>query len=86
MKFTTHRCYKRFNSDLFLKDLAFSSVFSRIFFIKDTEIAWNLWFTEFTRICNNHAPLRSYKTKDRKNPWITDDTRNFLEKGDAGTS
>ena len=74
--------YKNFKENLFLEDIAMSTIFSRIHYMSDVNKAWELWFQEFTRICNKHAPVRQHKVRSRSNPWITDNIRHLMYRRD----
>ena len=70
-KFISRRNYNDFNLNRFLQDLAFSSVFARVFYIDDVHKAWDIWLAEYLRISNKHAPLRTHKVRDGRNPWVS---------------
>ena len=82
MNIISNRNYKNVNELLFLKDIALSSNLSRIFYISDVDVAWNIWIQEFTRICNKYAPLRDHKVKDHQKPWITKDIITLMQDRD----
>ena len=74
-KFITIRDFKCFNHASFISDI--EQTFTN-FILDDLESidinnTWNRWKAMFEKVCSRHAPLKTIKVKDRKNPWITTD-------------
>ena len=69
----TYRCYKNFDSELFLNDVIANDVFcstndnNECTYVKDT---WETWKSNFLCISDKHAPIKVTRVKDRHNPWI----------------
>ena len=78
IKYVSKRNYNYFNVELFLYDIAFSNVFSSIFHCCDVTEAWELWLSEYIRICQKHAPINTHKIRDRNNPWVTPAIRQMM--------
>jgi len=68
----TMRDYKRFNTNNFIDDMSQSmeSILPDIL-VLSTENAWHLWLDNLTQICNKHAPIKSFRLKNRNTPWIS---------------
>ena len=66
----TYRNFRKFNEEAFIKDLKSSNIFNNIHSIPSAEEAWQHFKSEFDRICEIHAPLRTSRLKIRKNPWL----------------
>ena len=64
------RNYNKFDEYLFQQDILNSFVFNTLYNIVDLNEAWSAWHAEFLRICEKHAPKRSFKFKQRYNPWF----------------
>ena len=87
-KSTIVRCWNSNKLDeyLFQQDILNSFVFNTIYNIVDVNEAWGAWHSEFLRICEKHAPKRSFKVKQRYNPWFSEHIaksiyhRDFLHK------
>jgi hypothetical protein len=45
--------------------------------------AWENWSSSVTGIINKHAPARTYRVKNRSNPWITHDIIMLMYERDA---
>lgn len=80
-----YRCFKNFNTEEFLSDLAKSS-FDNIYQIRNPDDAADFWIDTFSSIYNKHAPFIKKRVKHRtKPPWITKEidaeieTRNYLK-------
>ena len=73
-KSTIVRCrnYNKFDEYLFQQDILNSFVFNTIYNIVDLNEACGAWHAEFLRICEKHAPKRSFKAKQRYNPWFSE--------------
>ena len=68
----TFRDYRKFCSEDFVNDLSkCSDVVSLIFEEENLEDRWNKFKMAFLDISNKHAPFRTMRLKDRKNPWVT---------------
>ena len=69
----TYRCYKQFDPSLFLDDLYDADIFKDSSYSKfdGVEDLWSSWKTKFLDISNKHAPIRTCRLKNRRNPWIT---------------
>ena len=78
IKYVSKLNYNYFNVELFLYDIAFSNVFSSIFHCCDVTEAWELWLSEYIRICQKHAPINTHKIRDRNNPWVTSAIRQMM--------
>ena len=63
--------YCHFNVQNFCSHIRNSVVINSIITSNDINEAWNVWKDEFLNICNQHAPKRFCRLKDRFNPWIT---------------
>ena len=70
-KTVRYREYKNFNESNWLNELRISTVFKDITTNVDLLNAWQLWKIEFNRICNEHAPIKEVRVKQRCNPWIS---------------
>ena len=79
----TYRNYKYFNEQAFINELKNSDILQNINSFENTQDAWQAFKDEFTRISNNHAPLRSSRLKIRKNPWIDKEILEMMYKRDG---
>ena len=80
-----YRCFKQFNVENFLSDLANSS-FDSIYQIRNPDDAADFWINTFSFIYNKHAPFIKKRVRHIiKPPWITKaidaeiETRNYLK-------
>ena len=74
------RSFKYFNKDRFLDDV-YHFVHS-LNYGYNLETLWDYFKTGFTRICNEHAPMRSFRVKGDSKPWITHDIIKMMRKRD----
>ena len=86
-----YRCFKNFNVEGFLSDLANSS-FNNIYQIRNPDDAAEFWINTFSSVYNKHAPFIKKKVKHKiKPPWITKEidaeieTRNYLKQFGSNT-
>ena len=79
----TKRNYNTLCVEPFKKDMALSSVFSRLVYWNDVNQAWNLWLEEFSSICNKHAPIHHHRIKNRNKPWVSSEIRQIIQKRDV---
>ena len=87
-KSTIVRCrnYNKFDGYIFQQDILNSVVFNTIYNSLDLNETWGAFHAEFLRICEKHAPRRSFKVKQRYNPWFSEHItksiyyRDFLHK------
>eukprot|EP00745_Piridium_sociabile_P033008 TRINITY_DN5647_c0_g1_i9.p1 TRINITY_DN5647_c0_g1~~TRINITY_DN5647_c0_g1_i9.p1 ORF type:complete len:921 (+),score=13.12 TRINITY_DN5647_c0_g1_i9:226-2988(+) len=74
-KVITYRSFTHFDKDLFLFDLAQSSL-SNIYQFTDPDEAFEFWHRTFTEVYNKHAPFKIKRVKHTpKPPWYTDDIK-----------
>ena len=79
------RDFSRFNHEDFINDLCNCDVISKPSTILDSvsiEDTWRKWITEFIKICNKHAPIKSVRVKNRLNPWISNAITDAMHKRD----
>ena len=68
------RSYSGFSLESFLNDIANSQILCHGgIHTACPNVAWKLWRDEFDGICKKHAPIRTIRVRDRKNPWFTSD-------------
>jgi hypothetical protein len=66
------RDYSKFNLVSFLDDLkSCQSIVSGEFDHSDLELRWDAFKDDYLNVCNKHAPFKTMRLKDRKNPWVT---------------
>jgi hypothetical protein len=66
-----YRDFKNFNEASFLRDLQNSdSISNDDFNHNDVHERWKCFKSDFIKICDKHAPIRSRRLKQRYNPWI----------------
>jgi hypothetical protein len=80
----TVRDYKRFDLNSFLLDLssALNNRFQPVIQYNDIHTAWNAWKHIFDECCNTHAPLKTFRTKQVSNTFITPEIRSLMYKRD----
>ena len=80
----TFRNFSKFDSNKFKEDLnsALENGKENIFDNQCTQSAWNHFKMCFTKISNQHAPLRTSRMKSRNNPWINSDIVKEMYKRD----
>ena len=70
-KIVSYRCFKNFNENLFLSELAHSPL-SNIYSITVADEAFDFWYQTFIQIYNKHAPFKTKRIKHSpKPPWLT---------------
>ena len=57
------RNFNNFVYDNFIHDLHISNVFKNILALDDINFAWNIWKTEFLRICQHHDQFKNVKSE-----------------------
>ena len=77
----TYRDFKGFNLDNFRKDLS-KVDWSSICSASDINIIWEAWKTNFLKIVDSHAPLRSKRTKCKKSRWISSHLKDLMHERD----
>ena len=68
-----YRDYKKFDENLFLKDLEDSTVLNNVSECQDMNDAWKQFKNEYLRICDKHAPIKTSRLKNRCNFWMNRD-------------
>ncbi len=78
----TFRSFKNFNPDNFVKDL--NHVDWNIDESNPVSEAWDSFVNKFTEVCNNHAPVKSIRFKEKLCPWLEhrDDIFNIMHERD----
>ena len=69
----TCRTFKNFDESLFINDVETELnklEFSRYNSIDDM---WLAWKDTFNKVCDGHAPFRSFRVKDNTHPWVNSD-------------
>ncbi len=76
------RSFKNFNPDNFVTDL--NHVDWNIDDSLPVNEAWDLFVNKFTEVCNNHAPVKSIRFKQKLCPWLEhrDDIFNLMHERD----
>ena len=75
-----YRCFKNFNTEHFLSDLANSSL-ENIYQIRDPDDAAEFWINTFSSIYNKHAPFVKKRVRHMtKPPWITKEIDDEIKK------
>lgn len=81
-KYVTLRDYKHFNVVNYCNDLMDSNLYYSINNKENMEDVWQCWSTCVLKVMNKHAPLRTYRVRDRSNPWMTRDIIDMMYKRD----
>ena len=76
------RNYANFDSQAFYRDIQHSDRLNSIFIINDTNFAWSIFYNEFMKILNKHAPLRVHRVRARLNPWFSKKILTLMYKRD----
>ena len=66
------RSYRRFNNNDFIKDLE-QAPWSSIEVSNDPDLAWSIFESLFTPICDAHAPFKQVKIPNNQPQWINDE-------------
>ena len=76
------RNFSYFEKAKFIDDLTNSSKLKAVTKTKNVEEAWKIFYDEFMRICNIHAPVRQRKVKTRckPSPWLSHDIVKLIHK------
>ena len=69
-KLVTFRNFKKFDRNLFLKDVE-TAINELSNYNGNLQELWNKFKRNFIEISDRHAPMVTHRLKDRKNPWIT---------------
>ena len=67
---------------ILIHDLHISNVFKHILALDDINFAWNIWKTEFLRICQHHAPIQKRKVRNQSKSWISKDVLSLIHQRD----
>ena len=78
----TFRNFKRFNADKFKSDLH-SVAFHIVETFDDPNTAWSMWKDMFIEVCNKHAPTMPRKVRGEQCPWLKDQLKERMRKGDT---
>ena len=78
----TFRDYKRFDTENFIEEI--KSVFNNDTFtgINCVESIWSSFKLAFNKVCDKHAPIRTFRVKDRFNPWMDQEILNLMYERD----
>lgn len=76
------RDLRHFNEQTFLQGLSHIK-WSRIYVIKDIDMAWKCFLDQLQTLINKHAPLRRFRVKGRSNPWFSSEIGNLLRERDV---
>ena len=68
----TKRNFKRFNEDAFLHDLSISGLCNTLSF-NDPQLALKYFILTFNSVADKHAPFKTLRVKNRRNPWFSSD-------------
>ena len=82
-KLVYYRDYKQFNTEAFLNELKNDPAITTADFCEnDFLIKWNEFRSAFNRISEQHAPIKSFRVKERFNPWINSDVVEMMYERD----
>lgn len=77
-RLVTKRSLKNLDNEGFLRDLYYSDL-SSVFNISDVELAVETFKSIFNSVADKYAPMKTYITKDRINPWFTIELSELLQ-------
>jgi hypothetical protein len=72
------RNYRKFVQNDFISELHQSDIFKNLYDCTDVISAWNLWKSEYMRICNIHAPIQERRVKSVPCPWFSEHIINLI--------
>jgi len=75
------RNFNKFNNINFISDIRKLSLLN-INNYTDVNKAWDDWSSKFSDVCAKHAPLRTVRVKDRRNPWVTQEILQLMYQRD----
>ena len=82
-KLVYYREYKQFNTEAFLNELNNEQAITNVEFCEDDFlIKWNKFRLAFNRISDQHAPIKSFRVKERFIPWIDSDVVEMMYERD----
>ena len=77
------RSYKNFNPVVFLQDLLESEINSKVVESDNIDVAAEIFRDIFSRVLNNHAPVRTFQTRKNYVPFLSDEMKRLLKERDA---
>ena len=72
---------KNFSRANFLSDLE-QKQWDNVHCFEDPNEMWNAWENMLMETINQHAPLKSWRIKNKKSPWITTELRRHIFNSD----
>jgi exonuclease III len=83
-KYSTFRDYKRFVLHDFLNDLhsSLSNEFAFPCKFSNVDSAWYNWKRIFNKVSDDHAPLKTFRTRSKPNSFITPEIRSLMYRRD----
>ncbi len=78
----TYRNYDKFDDVSFCNDLNNAIERSNVMLCTDVNEAWKQWKLVFEKVCNQHAPIKHVRVRNRNNPWVTADIIKLMYKRD----
>ena len=75
------RSYKNFKNEEFIDELV-KVDWRDVFGCTDVDEATEIFSTRFRNVLNNHAPWISFQVRKHYCPWLTEETKNLIEKRD----
>jgi hypothetical protein len=79
--YVTFRDYKHFNENDFLYDMQ-CAMNSDSLYETDVNKVWNEFVYVFNGVCDKHAPIKTARLKNVKNPWITESIKSDMKRRD----
>ena len=81
IRYVKKRSYKNFNTEAFLDEVAKIKWWD-IYQCEDVDTAVKLFSEKFTRILDHHAPVKTFQTRTKYAPWLSDSTKQLIKERD----
>ena len=79
--FITVRSYKHYDRNMFLEDIA-QEQWEHISLVDDVDEQLNQFNSDFLRILDKHAPVKTIKVRHRQSPFVDNEIKELMKKRD----
>ena len=84
-RYEKKRSFKNFNSYNFCEEMSQLSWFD-IYQCDDVDAAVQLFTDRFTKVLDNHAPLKIFQNRTKYSPWLSMDTKELIRQRNVAQS